>query len=148
MAKKISFMIAGMAIFTLACSNQLNNINIADFDNWYYASAETVKAIETTPEVTFEAIKNKTHIIIDVRELSEYQEVHIKEVKLLPMSVLASEIGKLDKNLQYITVCRSGSRSARAADEMQKIGLNAVSMKGGMNSWVQKGLPVIKPVKK
>ncbi|MEK7433063.1 MAG: rhodanese-like domain-containing protein [Cyanobacteriota bacterium] len=105
---------------------------------------QSTKIVETTPEETNTAMLKKTHVLLDVREQNEYQEVHIKDIKLLPLSILPQEISKLDKNAKYITICRSGKRSAAAAEQMEKIGLNVVSMKGGMLSWIEKKLPVVK----
>ena len=41
-------------------------------------------------------------------------------------------------------MCRSGSRSARAAAELIQMGFEAVNMAGGMRAWVAQGLPVVK----
>ena len=49
--------------------------------------------------------------IIDVREPMEVEEGHIKGITHIPLGELAERIGELDKNTEYIIVCRSGARS-------------------------------------
>lgn len=73
---------------------------------------------------------------IDVRYAEEIEEGHIPGAIHLPLSDLrhrAKEI--LDQNTKYITVCRSGKRSAVAAFLLKQRGYNAVSMKEGMSGW-------------
>jgi rhodanese-related sulfurtransferase len=40
-------------------------------------------------------------------------------------------------------VCRSGHRSAHAADALAAAGFNAVNLAGGMLAWAAEGLPVV-----
>ena len=106
-----------------------------------------IKSVNKTEISTQEAknlLNKKNYVFIDVREKSEFDEGHIKGVKLIPLSTINTEALKLDKNAKYITVCRSGRRSAKAAEEMKKLGFNVVTMKGGMLEWQEKGLPVTK----
>jgi rhodanese-related sulfurtransferase len=42
---------------------------------------------------------------------------------------------ELDKNKEYILVCRSGGRSGRAAELLEKHGYCVVNMNGGMLAW-------------
>lgn len=142
MNKKIIFT-SIVTLFLLGCARE--EYPLLEQMEPEQAIAQSTKAItEVTPEETFEAMNKKTHVLLDVREKNEFDEVHIKDIKLLPLSVLPQDMSKLDKNVKYITVCRSGRRSMAAAEQMDKIGLNVVSMKGGMLSWIEKKLPVVK----
>ncbi|MFN3444270.1 MAG: rhodanese-like domain-containing protein [Bacteroidia bacterium] len=58
-----------------------------------------------------QALNKKTHVFIDVREQSEYDNGHIKGIKLIPLSTVQTEALKLDKSKKYIAVCHSGKRS-------------------------------------
>ncbi len=60
------------------------------------------------------------------------------------MGDLDKQIPLLDKNMKYITVCRSGVRSLNAAKKMRELGLKAYTMTGGMNEWASKGFPIKK----
>jgi len=53
--------------------------------------------------------------IIDVREQDEYDAVHIKGSKLIPMGEIQARIGEVDWNKEVVFICRSGSRSKMAA---------------------------------
>ncbi len=146
MLKKILLVSAFCSFFNFGCSADINVKSMPDlYSQDVIAADESSRITEVTPELTSDAIQNRTHIVIDVREKNEYDAVHIKGVSLLPLSILSQGISKLDKNQKYITVCHSGKRSAKAAEEMEKAGLLVVSMKGGMVSWEAKGLPVVKP---
>ena len=47
--------------------------------------------------------------IIDVREPEEYESVHIKGSKLIPMNELVRRIKEINWNKEVVFVCRSGS---------------------------------------
>lgn len=144
MKKKLFLLAFTLLVFNTACAKN-DSIELQALDLPQDSQAQSVsRAVEISPEDTYQALLKKTHVLIDVREQNEYDTVHIKDIKLIPLSNLAPEIAKLDKKVKYITVCHSGRRSGIAADEMTKIGLNVVSMKGGMTAWLEKNLPAVK----
>ena len=73
--------------------------------------------------------------IIDVREPFEVEEAHIKGITPIPLGELDERIGELDKNKEYIMVCRSGARSGKATAYLQDKGYQAINMTGGMMAW-------------
>jgi len=52
--------------------------------------------------------------LIDVRGTGEYAEVHIPEVKNIPLHLLPLKINEIDKKKKIIFICRSGGRSGQA----------------------------------
>ena len=54
--------------------------------------------------------------IIDVREPSEYEEIRIKGSKLISLGEIVEKIKEIDWTKKIILVCRSGARSAYAAE--------------------------------
>lgn len=85
-----------------------------------------------------EIIKGETKktIIIDVRELEEYEEAHIPGLPLIPMGSIPTIIDQLDKEQSYLFVCRSGGRSQNVAMYLQNQGFKDVSnYYGGMLAW-------------
>src|SRR5262249_39198206 len=85
-------------------------------------------------------------VLIDTREPHEYQEAHLEGGKLVPPGLLADEIESAapDRSARTILYCRSGSRSALAAAQMQAMGYtNVASMGGGIVQWQAQGLPVV-----
>lgn len=100
------------------------------------------EGIEVSTKEAKKALIKKTHVFIDVRKKWEYDNGHIKGIKLIPLSEIDTEALKLDKNKSYITVCGVGVRSKTAAEKMQKLGIKVFSMRGGMNEWQEKGFPI------
>jgi len=85
----------------------------------------------------------KKAVIVDVREDGEFQEQHIPGAIHIPLGQLASRLSELEpyKNSQIITQCRSGGRSAKAADQLTAAGFtNVQNMDGGIQAWEKAGL--------
>lgn len=82
-------------------------------------------------------LKNqKEHLFIDVREVHEYREGHIRGFKNYPLSQLAQKVNELDPNKSVILTCRSGMRSRQAAKILQKNGFSQIShIKTGIIGW-------------
>ncbi|PZE67564.1 rhodanese-like domain-containing protein [Curtobacterium sp. MCBD17_021] len=85
--------------------------------------------------------------LIDVREQSEWDDVHAPQATLLPMSELQSRWGEVptDDDHPAVVVCHSGYRSAQVAAALERAGVAAVSLAGGMVAWEQSGAPVVRP---
>lgn len=84
------------------------------------------------------AKKKDQVVLIDVRQPEEYHGDlgHIPGAMLIALDVLEDEMGNLPKNKTIVFVCRSGSRSARAAAYAVEQGLKSVyNLKGGMILW-------------
>ena len=79
-------------------------------------------------------------VVVDTREESEYAAGHIDNALLLPRGVLEFKIGNspelADKSKAVLIYCRTGGRSALAAQTMQQLGYkNVLSMAGGFEAW-------------
>ncbi|PFR27122.1 rhodanese [Bacillus cereus] len=73
--------------------------------------------------------------MIDVREVEEVAEGKIPGALHIPLSLLEFRMHELDKNKEYIMVCRSGGRSSRAAQFLESNGFRVINMAGGMLEW-------------
>ncbi len=84
------------------------------------------------------AIENdKDAVIIDVRTPEEEVEGVIENsinMNLMEPSFPA-KIMDLDKSKNYYVFCRAGGRSATACQFMEKQGLNAYNLEGGIQAW-------------
>ncbi len=80
--------------------------------------------------------------LLDVREPSEFREARIEGAQLVPLGQLQSKLGQLPRDREIIVVCRSGSRSGMAVGLLQRAGLNALNLDGGLIAWLRAGLPV------
>ena len=86
-------------------------------------------------------------LLVDVREPAEYAEVHAPDAKLIPLGELKSRLAELEqyKDKPIVVMCRSGHRSARAADMLREAGYTQVSsMRGGIMAWEGSGMAVIR----
>jgi rhodanese-related sulfurtransferase len=105
------------------------------------ANAKT-RIREVTPEEAQRAADNA--LLIDVRESEDFQKEHAKGAVHFSRGVLEWKIEGVapDVNTPIICYCGGGSRSALAADSLQKMGYtNVASMAGGFKAWREKGLP-------
>jgi len=78
--------------------------------------------------------------VVDVREGEEYEAGHLENAILLPRGVLEFKVGNFpeleDKSTAVLVYCRTGGRSALAAQTLQESGYNNVlSMVGGFEAW-------------
>jgi rhodanese-related sulfurtransferase len=82
--------------------------------------------------------------LIDVREQGEWDDVHAPEAVLLPMSEIQSRWTEIDASDDpAIIVCHSGHRSGMVADALERSGVAAVSLAGGMVAWQAAGGAVV-----
>lgn len=110
--------------------------------------AETVTMPTITPKEAATMQAHNQAIILDVRELSEWQEQHILGAIHIPLSQLQARLPELSryKNTPIITQCRSGKRSAQAQATLQSAGFVEVyNLNGGLNTWLTEGLDTVKP---
>lgn len=77
-----------------------------------------------------------------MRETAETATEMIPGALHIPLGQLGDRIGEIDPGRPVITVCASGNRSARAADDLRVAGLRADTMAGGMSAWTAEGRPV------
>ena len=82
-------------------------------------------------------------ILLDVRESHEWQSGHAQGARHIPLSQLGRRQRELPAGRPLITVCRSGTRSARAASLLVGQGHEVANLRGGMRAWVAGGLPLV-----
>ena len=61
----------------------------------------------------------------------------------LPLGQLEEHLAELPVDRLIVAVCRSGRRSAMAADLLSRRGYRVANLTGGMTAWAAAGLPVI-----
>ena len=87
--------------------------------------------------------------IIDVRRTEEFNDQlgHIQNAKLCTINEASfkKKLMSLNKEMQYLFVCRSGGRSSKAARIAQTLGFPHIfNLDGGMLAWNKCNLPVAK----
>ncbi|MFN3428896.1 MAG: rhodanese-like domain-containing protein [Candidatus Sericytochromatia bacterium] len=85
---------------------------------------------------------------IDVRMLDEYTAGHAPGALLRPLPELSRWAPALNKQAPVVVMCRSGSRSMKAAVQLQQLGFTEIiNVQGGMLDWEQQGLPTERPAR-
>ena len=84
-------------------------------------------------------------LILDVRTPEEFAEGHLSGA--VNMNVLApdftSRLATLDRGKTYLVYCRTGNRSTKAVQAMQRLGFRSVNhMVEGILGWQKQGFPV------
>lgn len=75
-------------------------------------------------------------IILDVREAAEYAFGHIPGAISIPMGELSSRLNELDKEQQINIICRTGTRSDLAAQQLAAAGFKKIkNVLPGMNHY-------------
>lgn len=77
-------------------------------------------------------------LILDVREQSEYNEVHIPGAVLLPVGTISEDTAAAvieSKDTIALVYCRSGNRSKTAAQALADLGYTQVYEFGGIRDW-------------
>ncbi len=76
-------------------------------------------------------------IIVDVREIDEYEEVHIKGAINVPLSTIDDKRPEElpDLNAKIYIYCRSGRRSAEASEKLANMGYTDITDFGGILDW-------------
>ena len=82
-------------------------------------------------------------LLLDVRELDEWNAGHAPEATHIPMGELGAQIGRVDPAQPIIIICRSGRRSDHAAAALRNAGYDAYNFSGGMQAWQFSGGDVV-----
>lgn len=90
-----------------------------------------------TPQEAKEMIDNNEVTILDVRTQEEYDEGHIPDAVLIPNETISDEDLDLlpDKAAVILVYCRSGRRSAEAAQKLVQLGYQNIYDFGGIIDW-------------
>ncbi|HYO42378.1 MAG TPA: rhodanese-like domain-containing protein [Candidatus Limnocylindrales bacterium] len=97
----------------------------------------------TTPSAADAAGMVGTRVVIDVRTPAEFAAGHIAGAQNIDVEAgdFATRIASLDKGAKYLVYCRSGRRSAIAAQQMAGAGFKDIADGGGMEAMVAAGAP-------
>ena len=81
--------------------------------------------------------------ILDVREQDEWDAGHIDGAQHVPLGELGERLAEVPRDRVVVAVCRSGSRSDRAAKGLRASGYDAENLDGGVTAWTRSGLPLV-----
>ncbi|MCP8970203.1 rhodanese-like domain-containing protein [Ectobacillus ponti] len=89
----------------------------------------------TTKELEAKLAAGEALNLIDVRETDEVAAGKIPGAVNIPLGLVEFRMHELDKNKEYIMICRSGGRSGRATELLESHGYKVINMTGGMLAW-------------
>ena len=120
-----------LAMFGLtSCSNAQNqsfdNMNVAEFADY---------------------LKNDDVQLLDVRTPNEFSEGHISgamNIDWYDDNFITDAVKSLDKTRPIAIYCRSGKRSAAAAQKLTEKGYKVTNLTGGIIAWDEAKMPVKK----
>lgn len=95
-----------------------------------------------------EADEGERPLLIDVREIEEWEEGHLPGALHLPRSFLEMRIEALvsDRETAVVVYCAGGTRSLFAAESLGRMGYGRVeSLAGGLKRWKDEGRPLQVP---
>jgi sulfur-carrier protein adenylyltransferase/sulfurtransferase len=88
-------------------------------------------------ERAFSDGNGKRFVLLDVREPHEHQICNLPQAKLIPLGTLPARLHELPSDVEYVVHCKMGGRSAQAVDLLQKGGLRATNVAGGITAWAK-----------
>lgn len=83
--------------------------------------------------------------LVDVRTTEEYNAGHLKNARNINVNAddFKEQVGSLNKKKPVMVYCKSGGRSAKAAEQLKDMGFTEVyNMDGGIMKWQAAGKPV------
>lgn len=82
-------------------------------------------------------------VLLDVREPAEWAAGHAPGAVHVPLDDVSAAAPRF-ADAEVLAVCRSGNRSAKAAEALVAAGVKARNVAGGMTAWTAAGLPVVR----
>jgi len=123
MKKMITCLLAAFGLTTGCCSQNYEN-----------ADSEGFAELITKPDV----------VLLDVRTADEFKEGHIENALNIDLKQddFMEKTKVLPQDKTIAVYCRSGKRSANAADKLASEGYKVVNLLGGIIAWKDGGRPV------
>ena len=96
-------------------------------------------AVPPAVKITAQEAKRKMDaggvIVLDVRTEAEFAEAHIPGAQLLTNETITEAPAGIPKDAQLLVYCRTGRRSAEAAQKLLALGYEHVYDFGGIIDW-------------
>lgn len=88
-------------------------------------------------------------VVIDVRSAEQFMAGHIDKALHIPVASIEGEIQYLPRNVLIVTYCTCPAEesSGEAALILQRRGLPARALLGGLGAWTAAGYPTVRGVK-
>ena len=97
---------------------------------------------DVQPEVLSTQLPDEAYLI-DVREDDEWVAGHAPGAVHVRLGDLGERVGELPRGRDVYVICRSGARSAYAAQALTVAGWTAINVADGMTGWAVAGRPMV-----
>lgn len=87
---------------------------------------------------------DRDHFLLDVRRPDEFAGGHIEGAANISVETLANNLSRVPKDVPIVIYCRSGNRSAQAANILADAGYAEIYDLGGIIDWQRLSLPVVR----
>ncbi len=81
--------------------------------------------------------------LLDVREDDEWAAGHAPDAVHVRLGELTARTGELPRDREVFVICRTGARSAYAAQALAGAGWTTVNVADGMTGWAVAGRPMV-----
>jgi rhodanese-related sulfurtransferase len=98
--------------------------------------------LELAPERVKELLDAGGATLVDVREDTEWEAGRVPGALHIELNELTSRAEEVPKERTAVFYCRTGNRSAMAAEAFAQAGWDAHNMAGGLVAWVEQGLEI------
>lgn len=89
-------------------------------------------------------LRDSGAFVLDVREVDEWNQLHVPGATLIPLGELASRVNEVPRDQTVVVMCRSGNRSQEGRDILKAAGFeNVTSMAGGIVQWSAAGYETV-----
>jgi rhodanese-related sulfurtransferase len=99
-------------------------------------------SLDISPQEAEELVRTGDAQLVDVRRPYEHEAGRISGSRHIELERLPAEAATFERNRPILFYCRTGSRSALAAQAFEASGYDARNLDGGLEAWVGAGLPI------
>jgi molybdopterin/thiamine biosynthesis adenylyltransferase/rhodanese-related sulfurtransferase len=124
-----------------ACGDHPTIDHLIDYEEFCGIRGQEAEPMAAVPEITPTELKQmiderRDFRLVDVREPHEFDICRIPGSVLIPLGDVPARMNELDSAQEIVVHCRSGMRSARAVELLQKAGFRRIhNLKGGILAW-------------
>jgi rhodanese-related sulfurtransferase len=86
--------------------------------------------------------RRERYQFIDVRKAYEFEAGHVEGAVHMTLQEVPARYEELNRDRPVVVTCQVGQRSALAAEFLADKGFTAHNLEGGLESWVEEGLPL------
>ncbi|MCE5214968.1 MAG: MBL fold metallo-hydrolase [Methanobacterium sp.] len=116
------------------------------FSTWYM-NAEPINKLELwSVHELYEKYDDPAIFLLDVREMKEWEEGHIKGSIPIYLGHLKDHLDEIPQDKKIIIYCDAGNKSTIAASVLHKNGYkDVVTVLGSIKAWKKAGYPIVRP---